>query len=272
MKYTPRQGEINFNVSRSSLGQELFVLLAGLLAIVTGLYLLMGFVVDLVAARISPEFEARLAAVISPHLPAACQDDSRQRCLQELADRIQGSCVHLPYHFKVLLVKDPRINAFALPGGTIAVMTGLLDKVESENEIAFILGHEMGHFANRDHLRAMGRSLVLLAAATFVFGPDSSVNNLVVGAMGLAELGFSRQQETAADHFGLRVLECFYGNSCGADIFFARIPKANDPGRFGHYFSSHPENRRRIDYLRSLSSSDCSPAALQPLPACLDRQ
>ncbi len=269
MKYTPRQGETNFNVSPSSIWRELFVLLAGLLAILAGLYLVMGLVVDLVAERLSPEFEARLGAAVSPRFHVVGQDDSRQRCLQQLADRIQDRCVHLPYHFKVQLVEDPRINAFALPGGIIMVLTGLLDRVETENELAFILGHEMGHFANRDHLRRMGRTLVLLAVVTIVFGPDSSLNNLVTGAMGLAELGFSRQQETAADQFGLKVLKCFYGNSCGADDFFAKIPKESDPGRFGHYFSSHPENRRRISHLRSLSSSDCRPEILKPLPECI---
>ena len=269
MKYTPRQGETNFNVSPVSVWRELLILLGGLAVIIAGLYLLMGFAVDLTAERISPEFEARLGRIISPRFPLVGDDDPRRLCLQELVDRIQEKCVHLPYHFKVMLAKDPRINAFALPAGVIVVLTGLLEKAESENELVFILGHEMGHFAHRDHLRRMGRSLVLLAAVTMVFGPDSSLSDLVAGSLGLAELNFSRRQETAADEFGLRVLKCFYGNTCGADIFFSKIPATGDPGRFGHYFSSHPQNRRRIAHLRNLGASNCPPGSLRPLADCL---
>ncbi len=271
MKYIPRRGKTNFNVSSTSIWRELFVLVAGLLAICVSLYLVLGWTVDLVAFHISPRIEAGLGRILMPHFDAMSQEGSRRQCLQELVDRVQDSCINLPYHFRVFIVEDERINAFALPGGNIMVFSGLLEKVESENELVFILGHEMGHFVNRDHLRRLGRSLVLLAATTLILGSDSPINDLVVNTMGLTELHFSREQETEADEFGLKVLQCFYGNTCGATDFFTRIPEEQDPGRFGHYFSSHPENRRRINHLRAMADrNDCPAGIMAAVPTCLD--
>jgi Zn-dependent protease with chaperone function len=71
--------------------------------------------------------------------------------------------------------------------------------------------------------------------------------------MVLTELSFSRKQETQADEFALETLHCHYGHVAGATDFFGKIPKAADPGRFGHYFASHPENRRRIRHLEDLT-------------------
>jgi Zn-dependent protease with chaperone function len=67
--------------------------------------------------------------------------------------------------YKIHIIPDPRINAMALPGGNIVVFSALIKETGSENELAFVLAHELGHFANRDHLRGLGRRLLLLTAS-----------------------------------------------------------------------------------------------------------
>jgi len=80
--------------------------------------------------------------------------------------------------------------------------------------------------------------------------PRSALKEFVL--LNITELSFSRGQETAADEFGLDVLQCAYGRAAGATDFFRKIPVSQDPGRFGHYFASHPENQRRISHLEEL--------------------
>jgi len=133
------------------------------------------------------------------------------------------------------------VNAVALPGGHIIVYTGLLNKVASENELAFVLAHEMGHFAHRDHLRGMGRAVVFI--------------KMLANALNLTEMSFSRKQETRADEFALETLYCDYGHVAGATDFFEKISKAQDPGKFGHYLASHPESRKRISHLENIIRS-----------------
>ena len=129
------------------------------------------------------------------------------------------------------MADNPTANAMALPGGNIVVYTGLLDRVASENELAFVLAHELGHYAHRDHLRGMGRALVFAVIAGLLFGPDSGTGSLLAGALGLTELSFSRRQETRADAFAVAALHCAYGHVGGSTDFFDRIGQGARPRR-----------------------------------------
>ena len=125
----------------------------------------------------------------------------------------------------------------------------------------------MGHYAHRDHLRGVGRAFVFLTLSAFLFGPDSGVSNMLAHGLSLTELNFSRKQETRADEFALQVLNCAYGHAAGATDFFEKIPKEHDPGTFGHYFASHPENHRRISHLQDLiRSKGLDLATRKPVP------
>jgi Zn-dependent protease with chaperone function len=254
MKYTPRLPEANDNVSPSSPLKELAVLTGGLLAIIVGIYLILGLAVDFIVPRLSPAVERRLAGPFLKSVTGIddAADDARAR-VQALVDRLQKQCADLPYPLQVHVKKGRAINALAFPGGHIVLFQGLLDEVASENELAFVLAHEMGHFAHRDHLRGIGRALVFITVSTLTLGPDSPVANILGNALNLTEMRFSRAQETRADTFGLHALHCLYGHVGGSTDFFKKIPADQDPGRFGHYFASHPENRRRIAYLQELA-------------------
>lgn len=254
MKYTPRLPDNNDNVSPTSPLKELAVLAGGLLATIVGIYLLLGVAVDLIVPRLSPALERRLA---KPFLKTVTgiddAKDSTRDSIQAILDRLQKNCADLPFPLKVHVKEGDTINALAFPGGHIVIFQGLLDEVTSENELAFVLAHEMGHYANRDHLRGIGRALVFVTVSTLTLGPDSPVANVLGSALNLTEMRFSRAQENRADTFGLETLHCLYGHVGGSTDFFGKIPADQEPGRFGHYFSSHPENQRRIAHLDELA-------------------
>lgn len=242
----------NANVTPTHPLKELVVLLAGVLGSILGVYLILGVAVDWVVPRVSMETEQKLAAIFMPSGGGANNLSETEKKLQTLLDEIQKRCAHLPYNLTVNTADSSMINAMALPGGRIIVTSGLLDKIESENELAFILGHEMGHYAHRDHLRGLGRALVMMVVSTVLFGADSSVSRFIGNSVNVTEMNFSRSQENRADEYGLATLNCVYGHVTGATDFFQKIPKENDPGKFGHYFASHPENQRRITHLNDL--------------------
>jgi predicted Zn-dependent protease len=96
--------------------------------------------------------------------------------------------------YQLLYIPDETVNALALPGDHVIIYQGLLAEAESENEIMMVLGHELGHFANRDHLRGLGRGIVVQIVASLLFGDAGSI-----GAASLetfARSQFSQQQET----------------------------------------------------------------------------
>jgi len=269
VKFTARQPGINVNVSPTHPLKEFAILAGGLLAIVVGVYLALGLAVDLIVPRLSMDLEKKLAGAFVGRLVENEDVADTTQSLQSLVDRLQDRCAPLPYSITVHVTEADAVNAAALPGGHMVVFTGLLAEMTSENELAFVLAHELGHFANRDHLRGLGRALVLMTASTVLLGADNSVNSMIGQGMVLTELSFSRKQESQADEFALETLFCHYGHVADATSFFNKIPEDGDPGRFGHYFASHPENRRRIDHLVDLAQERGYPTG-DPLPLPAD--
>jgi len=267
MKYTPKLPRINDNVSSDSLLKEFAVLLGGLLGIVLAIYIGLGLLVDFLVPRMSIETEQRVAGFFSQLTDAAEQSSDRAVYVQGLADGITARCAPLPYEIRVLVSENEMPNALALPGGTTIVFSGLLETMSSENELAFVLSHELGHFQHRDHLRAMGRSLVFMALSALVFGTDSGPGDFLAQSVGVSELGFSRIQEARADEFGVTALNCFYGHMGGATDFFEKIGEAEDPELFGQYFSSHPEVAQRIRHIQGFGAANAfSSRPLDTLP------
>ena len=269
MRFTARQPGININVTPTHPLKELAILAGGLLAIVIGVYLALGLAVDLIVPRLSMDLEKKLAGAFMGKIVETEDVADANRSLQTLVDRLQDRCAPLPYTITVHVIESDAVNAAALPGGHMVVFTGLLAEMTSENELAFVLSHELGHYAHRDHLRGLGRALVLMTASTLVLGADNSINSMIGQGMVLTELSFSRKQESQADEFALETLFCHYGHVADATSFFSKIPKDGDPGRFGHYFASHPENRRRISRLEALARERGYPTG-NPLPLPAD--
>jgi Zn-dependent protease with chaperone function len=255
MKYTPRQPGSNVNVTPTSPLREFFLLTAGLLGMVMLIYIVLGLAVDLIAPRISTNLENKMGGLFVGSIEAKDSDSIRGTYIRSLVEALQDRCAQLPYLFKVHIRQSPTVNAVALPGGHIILFTGLLDRVASENELAFVLAHEMGHFAHRDHLRGIGRAFVFITISTLLLGTDSTVSKMLANALNLTEMSFSRKQETRADEFALETLHCDYGHVAGATDFFEKISKEKDPGKFGHYFASHPESRKRISHLENIIRS-----------------
>jgi Zn-dependent protease with chaperone function len=270
LKYTPKLPEFNDNISHDSPIKEFFVLLGGLLGIVVGVYILLGLAVDWVIPTISAENEKKLAGLFAGFVEEADSTSEEAVYLQQLADKLQEQCVQLPYDVRVRIIEDGVANAVALPGGTVLVFSGLLDKMTSENELAFILGHEFGHFSNRDHLKGFGRAIVFMTLSVVILGADSGVGEFLAQTIGISETGFSREQETDADEFGLAAVNCFYGHVAGSTDFFEKMKKAEDPSLFGQYFSSHPETQDRIDHIRLFSGKQgWSEKERLPLPGAI---
>lgn len=272
MRFIPRLLKKNVNVTPSSLLGEFFILLGGLICIVIGIYIVLGFAVDWLVPRISPETERKIVG----YFPEAKSDDGpsgKDQIVQTLLDTIQNQCVKLPYKLTVRISDNPGVNAVALRGGQIVIFSGLLNQLESENELAFVLAHEIGHFVNRDHLRESGRALVLMTISALLFGTDSSLGEFMAEWVGITEMRFSRTQETRADEYALNVLNCFYGHVNGSTLFFEKMGKEERSKFIGHYFSSHPEFKKRIAHLNEYAREKrFSEGTLRALPAGLKRE
>ncbi|HIA01310.1 MAG TPA: hypothetical protein EYN66_05285 [Myxococcales bacterium] len=99
---------------------------------------------------------------------------------------------------------DDDVNAFAAPGGRIYLTRGLLRKVKNENELAFIVGHELGHFKHKDQLRALGYKAIIWALAAML-GSDYGFAASTTISIGSARFSQSRCLRTGNHELRVRI-------------------------------------------------------------------
>lgn len=236
--------------------------MAGVLAFVAAGYWALGLFVDFSIDYLSAEQEAKLLSKVDINWDFGKESmPEEQAKLQGLVDSL-APCLSLPYPMTVSLVKSDVVNAMAVPGGRWVVFSGLLDAVSSTNGLMFILAHELGHFKNRDHLRLMGRGIVLSILAILAFGGDSGFSDILASTINLRTAKYSQSRESQADQTALHALQCHFGHVGGATELFERLQAQESTFNFEllHYFSSHPELQERIDNLHRLSQELGYPA------------
>ena len=160
----------------------------------------------------------------------------------------------LPYEFVVLNNTIP--NAWALPGGKIAVNRGLLMQLKSESELAAVLGHEIVHAAARHSAQQMSRGMLLQGGllAAQVAASDSDYGNLYMAGAGLAaQLAlqrYGREAELEADRYGIEYMKRAGYDAQGAvslQEMFVRMSEKQDSGWLAGLFASHPPSQERVD-------------------------
>jgi predicted Zn-dependent protease len=170
----------------------------------------------------------------------------------------------LPYEFVVLNSSVP--NAWALPGGKIAVNRGLLTELSSEAELAAVLGHEIVHAAARHGALAMQRGLLLQGAllATAVATQRDNNSGLALGAANVgAQLitqRNSREAELEADQYGMTYMaRAGYDPQAAVALqeTFVRLSqqRGGDGGKLAALFASHPPSAERVEKNRATAAA-----------------
>lgn len=159
---------------------------------------------------------------------------------------------NLPWQFTV--VDSSQVNAFALPGGKICITRGLITKMNSEDELAGVLGHEIGHVTARHAVSAYTRR-VLMAGAMLGLAialSDNDYSPALLAAAGVAGglmmLSYSRDQERQADELGYAYMtRAGYNPLAMVNTFnlFKKMQKT-EPSEVQGWLSSHPLPRERI--------------------------
>ena len=256
MNFEPRLPRDDVNVSPRHPLKEGVVLVVGVIVVVAVLLGLATFLVD----RLVPYLPQSWEASIFPNFEAmryTPTNDVEKAQERELVALLERLLVHWPEHpdgLRVGLLESSQPNALAFPGGLILVTTGLVAQVESENELAFVLGHELGHYRDRDHVRSLGRGLALALILT-AMGQSGTVAELVALSGQLSTRSFSREQESKADAFGLMLVVAEFGHVAGATDFFEKLPSPDTAleRSLASYLATHPLSEDRIEDMKLLA-------------------
>lgn len=216
--------------------------------------------------ELSPLMERRLGEQVMNNIrrdPDYISDGTVLDYLNQLGGSLLASSAEARgdagYDFFFFAVRDPALNAFALPGGFIGSHSGLVLAAQSESELASVLAHEIGHVSQRHIARMIGNQrqdallplagllLAVLAART---SPDLA-GAAMMGGSGLAvqrQLSFGRDAEREADRLGLQILRNTGFELSGMVSFFSRLQNAsrNRTDNLPSYLRTHPMTGERM--------------------------
>lgn len=191
------------------------------------------------------------------------EDPELSEWLRALGNRLSR---HAPgggnYYF--LIVKNPQINAYAMPGGVIVLHSGLILNSRSESELASVIAHEIAHVSQRHIARMMANQqnnplltgLGVLAGAAAARNSPEAAEAIITGTIATQahqQLSFSQKMESEADRVGLRILAAAQFNTQAFPLFLEKLESQNSEmhGDITKYLRTHPLTIDRISDSRS---------------------
>ena len=207
------------------------------------------------------------------------QYDMVQRCMARLVAVADDE----GWEWETIVIDEPNtVNAFALPGGKMAVYTGILNVAQSETGLAVVLGHEIGHVVARHGTERMSRSSfshIGVELISSLLGAGDYAGLFQAGAQVLLELPFSRSHESESDEIGLIYMAQAGYDPREAPRFWQRMESLGGAGT-PEFLSTHPSAETRQSRLNELlpralqlyeGSGEASPPKGLPRPGDSDR-
>jgi predicted Zn-dependent protease len=185
------------------------------------------------------------------------EDDAQAKRVQRIAKELlphthKWNSRAKDWPWEVMVVKTPTVNALCMPGGKIAVFTGILDTLKlTDDELAIVLGHEMAH-ALREHARARAAKVTLTNVGTLAVGLviGGNVAEIARQGGGLLNLKFNRDDERDADLIGMEIAaRAGYDPAAGITLWqkMAQVARGAPPT----WLSTHPSSEDRVRRIKA---------------------
>jgi len=189
-------------------------------------------------------------------------DASASEMVTRVGSRIAAVTGHPEYQWEYRLIQDDKqANAFALPGGKVAVYTGILPITRDENGLAAVLGHEIGHVIARHGGERVSQQMLVNVGLEATMAALSSGNPATVQAVASllgagAKVGlvlpWGRAQESEADHLGLILMaKAGYDPHAARDLWVRMTAASQGSGRPPEFLSTHPSEPTRVRQLEA---------------------
>ena len=208
------------------------------------------FYSDKKTSLISFEQEIALGELVAAHIISAQYKETLtsktiDSTMWAVSKRLQQQIPDTAYDYTIVVLDDPQVNAFTIPGGNIYVFKGLISFCDSPEQLAAVLAHEMGHVEKRHTVDRLVREFGLSILFSIMTGGDSVLLSDVYQT--LISTGFSRSQEKEADQFALELLEEANISPKSIASFFRKLNRENLAyNEKIELIMTHPHNNARI--------------------------
>lgn len=225
----------------------LIIALLLLLPLFAAYYWGLPWLADMAVKKVPKETEAKFGELLYSSMAQSYTIDSaRTQLVQQFFDSTGFSG---PYKIQISVVKEPQINAFALPGGHIVVFDSILGIMTRPEELAALLAHESQHIYLQHSTRSLFREMGRSAALQVIFGDYNDLTGIIAkNSHELYGLNYSRKLEQEADDAGFEAMRQHQINPNGMASMFQKmldaIPAAETPG--AQFTSTHPDMAERI--------------------------
>ena len=208
----------------------------------------------------SPQQESQLGTQAYQQTLAKAKlssDAAASEMVTRVGSRIAAVTGHPEYTWEYRLIQDDKqVNAFALPGGKVAVYTGILPITRDENGLAAVLGHEIGHVIARHGGERVSQQMLVNVGLETTMAALSRGNPATVqavasllgaGATVGVLLPWGRAQESEADHLGLILMaKAGYDPHAARDLWVRMAAASKGSGKPPEFLSTHPSEPTRI--------------------------
>jgi predicted Zn-dependent protease len=271
----PRRHQASFIIPTQY--RYLFLMAVGAVAAAFVLLPVIGHLAGLATYLIPSSLEKKFGQMMVDQMSnefKPCDDKAAMASLQKISTRLAMQTGKKDIDPQIYLFKSSIQNAFSLPGEKIAVLSAFLNDAQSENEIAAVMAHEMGHMVKRDALEVFVESQGL-GVITSLIGSSGSYGSVAQFASFMQTMNYSRKKEFQADEYGAILLVKAGYSPEGLSSFLSRMDKQGKTGLFGkaseyeeyiEFLSTHPDTKervRRIGTYTQKSAASVTPSLTQ---------
>ena len=246
--------------------KSLLIILTSFIALILGIYFfLIPWLGEQATNLISLETEIEIGQSFATNIESSNTINSKAtEKLNEFKNHLK---IDDPYPIQLHVIQSNTINAFAIPGGNIYVYSGIINKMDSYEELVALLGHEITHVTHQHSLKSLGRSAASSIFISAIFGDAGGVTTGIMNqANTLKQLNFSRELETEADVKGIEFLKKNHVSAKGMKNLLKLLDEeGSELNKYLEYVSSHPDTKKRIKVSNQYNFSFPSDSTLQRL-------
>ena len=252
--------EDNINITEANPLKDLVQIMLNIILFIVSVYLFIFVVSGILLKTLSAEQQVVIENFISSSVCPTNLVELSAKEKQKL-NNIKTSILKVDSKFPktsnldIKVIKEKQLNALCYPNGNIYITSALYKELKSDEELTFVIAHEMAHYRSKDHLLNLRRNIAngaVLILIAFANPNNQDIGTFIDGSLNVTELKFSRGVEEKADKYAIDIMNKLYGTAkAGVSV----MTTLKDKNSFDiEFLSSHPNIDKRIKYIQKFSN------------------